>query len=175
MADFMSRFSPATRERLETYRAKYSHVISKAREVSDTVTETVEVAGTAFAFAWAEGRYGEDKTTFFADKDASGAPVAGTGVPASLLVGLAGHIVIFSGMDGGYAKHIRNISDGALAHYAVKAGLKLGQKMASDAAANPGHDDTPAMPSDPQTTATADEAAAHRKVMEILRSARKVA
>lgn len=168
MADFMSRFSPATRERLETYRQKYSHVIAKAREVSDTVTETIEVAGTAFGFAWAEGRYGEDKTTFFGDKDASGAPVAGTGVPASLLVGLAGHIVIFSGMDGGYAKHIRNISDGALAHYAVKAGLKLGQKMADDAAAagGPGCDDTEPMAPDAPTS---DEAAAHRRVMDIMR------
>lgn len=163
MAGFMERFSPHTAERMRS-------VLARAREVSETVTETVEVAGTAFAFAWAEGRYGESKTTFFADKNSDGTMVEGTGVPASLLVGLAAHVIIFSGMDAGYAKHIRNVGDGALAHYAVKAGTKLGQKMADQAAANPEGDPYTGPEISPeQNQATADEIRRHRQVMADLR------
>lgn len=181
MATFMERFSPETRTKFEGYKEKYRHVLAKAKEVGTTVTETIEVAGTAFAFAWAEGRYGADKTTFFADTNADGSIVEGTGVPASLLVGLAGHVIIFSGMDGGYAEHIRNISDGALAHYAVGAGLKLGQKMKEKADSNPAGDEYDGPPIDKSGRGggsaqhTADELAAHRRAMDELRKGQKAA
>jgi hypothetical protein len=115
-----------------------SHSLAKAREYADRMSnkmaklrehaeeaigngiQVTEVGGTAFAFGYANGRWGED------------GEVKVLGLPVDLGVGFAlTGIAMFGGL-GKYGEHGVNIGSGALAAYAYRSGYQLGADAGAD-------------------------------------------
>jgi hypothetical protein len=97
--------------------------VSKKRTetVAGNLFELGEVGGSAFAFGFANGKWGEDGEI----------KILGH-LPADLMVaGLLGGAGLFGGL-GKYREHGINIAAGALASFAVRSGLEFGRASASD-------------------------------------------
>jgi hypothetical protein len=110
------------------YAERMSNRMAKIREHAEEAVgngiQVTEVGGTAFAFGYANGRWGEDGEIKF------------LGVPVDLGVGFAlTGVAMFGGL-GKYGEHGVNIGSGALASYAYRAGHQLGADASSGDTAN---------------------------------------
>lgn len=106
------------REYAERMQGKMAKLREHAEEAIGNGIQVSEVGGAAFAFGYANGRWGED------------GELKVLGVPADLGVGFAlTGIAMFGGL-GKYAEHGVNLGSGALASYAYRSGLELGQAAA---------------------------------------------
>lgn len=112
------------RETVSSLKAKLSNARARAAKAREETTaavaqalQAVEVSGTAFGLAYARGRFGDEE-----------GELAVMGMPVGLLAGIGGHAVAFLGIAGEYSEHIHNISDGALAEYAVQQGQSIGMQ-----------------------------------------------
>ncbi len=88
------------------------------------LTQTAEVALGAVGVGVLSGRYGPLN-------------VQGVPVPIDLALGVAGHILGFTGLAGGLSNHIHNVSDGVLAAYLTKFGVGYGKALAEKAGVPP--------------------------------------
>ena len=116
-------FTSQSLAKAHEYAERMSTKMSKLREHAEVAVgngiQVTEVGGTAFAFGYANGRWGEDGEIKF------------LGVPADLGVGFAlTGIAMFGGL-GKYGEHGVNIGSGALAAYAYRAGFQLGNDASS--------------------------------------------
>jgi hypothetical protein len=119
---FTSQSLAKAREYAERMSSKMAKLREHAEEAIGNGIQVTEVGGTAFAFGYANGRWGED------------GEIKMLGVPVDLGVGFAlTGIAMFGGL-GKYAEHGVNIGSGALAAYGYRAGFQLGQDAATDSA-----------------------------------------
>jgi hypothetical protein len=117
---FTSQSLSKAREYAERMSTKMAKLREHAEEAIGNGIQVTEVGGTAFAFGYANGRWGED------------GEVKVLGVPVDLGVGFAlTGIAMFGGL-GKYGEHGVNIGSGALAAYAYRAGHQLGADAASE-------------------------------------------
>jgi hypothetical protein len=117
-------FTSQSLAKARDYAERMSNKMAKLREHAEEAIgngiQVTEVGGTAFAFGYANGRWGED------------GEIKVLGVPVDLGVGFAlTGVAMFGGL-GRYAEHGVNIGSGALAAYGYRSGFQLGQ----DASAN---------------------------------------
>ena len=111
---FTSQSLAKAREYAERMQGKMARLRDTAEEAIGNGILVTEVGGTAFAFGYANGRWGED------------GEIKVLGVPVDLGVGFAlTGIAMFGGL-GKYGEHGVNIGSGALAAYAYRAGHQLG-------------------------------------------------
>ena len=121
---FTSQSLAKAREYADRMQGKMARLREHAEEAIGNGIQVTEVGGTAFAFGYANGRWGED------------GEIKVLGVPVDLGVGFAlTGIAMFGGL-GKYGEHGVNIGAGALASYAYRAGHQLGAD-ASDASSAP--------------------------------------
>lgn len=117
---FTSQSLAKAREYAERMSTKMAKLREHAEEAIGNGIQVTEVGGTAFAFGYANGRWGED------------GELKVVGVPVDLGVGFAlTGIAMFGGL-GKYGEHGVNIGSGALAAYAYRAGHQLGADAASE-------------------------------------------
>jgi hypothetical protein len=115
---FTSQSIAKARDYAERMSNKMARLREHAEEAIGNGIQVTEVGGSAFAFGYANGRWGED------------GELKVLGVPADLGVGFAlTGIAMFGGL-GKYAEHGVNIGSGALAAYAYRAGHQLGESAA---------------------------------------------
>lgn len=109
--------------------AKAKTTMAKWREKNEEVIgrgmQLVEVSGTAFAFGFANSRWGENGELKIA------------GIPVDLGVAAVVHSMGFLGGLGEYAEHGHNVADGALASFAYRVGAQMGADSARDAKGPP--------------------------------------
>jgi len=122
---FTSQSLAKAREYAERMSTKMSKLREHAEEAVGNGIQVTEVGGTAFAFGYANGRWGEDGEIKF------------LGVPVDLGVGFAlTGIAMFGGL-GKYGEHGVNVGSGALAAYGYRAGFQLGSSAADEDTAKP--------------------------------------
>jgi len=90
-------------------------VREKAGEVVNNVVRTGEVSASAFAFGYAQQRFGREKMEV-------------GGLHLALLGGTAAHVLSFMGISDGAEPHLRAIGDGALATYFFTLGRDVAVK-----------------------------------------------
>jgi hypothetical protein len=111
---FTSQSLSKAREYADRMREKMSKIREHAEEAVGNGIQVTEVGGTAFAFGYANGRWGED------------GEIKVLGIPVDLGVGFAlTGIAMFGGL-GKYGEHGVNVGSGALAAYAYRSGYQLG-------------------------------------------------
>ena len=116
-------FTSQSLAKARDYADRMSNKMAKLREHAEEAIgngiQVTEVGGTAFAFGYANGRWGED------------GEIKMLGVPVDLGVGFAlTGVAMFGGL-GKYAEHGVNIGSGALAAYGYRSGFQLGLDAAS--------------------------------------------
>ena len=117
---FTTQSLAKAREYAERMQKRMATIRQTAEKAIGDGIEVTEVGGAAFAFGYANGRWGED------------GEVKVLGVPLDLGVGFAlTGIAMFGGL-GEYREHGVNIGSGALAAYGYRSGYQLG--AAADAA-----------------------------------------
>ena len=122
---FTSQSLAKAREYADRMSTKMAKLREHAEEAVGNGIQVTEVGGTAFAFGYANGRWGDDGEIKF------------LGVPVDLGVGFAlTGIAMFGGL-GKYGEHGVNVGSGALAAYAYRVGAQLGSDAASTDAARP--------------------------------------
>ncbi len=115
------------------------------------VEQTLESVATAAVYGYAEGYYGENEMSFFADKNEDGSlkldqqgEAINKGVPASLLIGGGLKLVQLFGGDymgkagdprkqGAIQQHVGNVADSLLGIYAYKLAAGKGAKAKEEA------------------------------------------
>jgi hypothetical protein len=111
---FTSQSLSKAREYADRMREKMSKIREHAEEAVGNGIQVTEVGGTAFAFGYANGRWGED------------GEIKVLGIPVDLGVGFAlTGVAMFGGL-GKYGEHGVNVGSGALAAYAYRSGYQLG-------------------------------------------------
>jgi hypothetical protein len=121
---FTSQSLAKAREYAERMQGKMAKLREHAEEAIGNGIQVTEVGGAAFAFGYANGRWGEN------------GEIKALGVPVDLGVGFAlTGIAMFGGL-GKYAEHGVNVGSGALAAYGYRSGFQLGQDAASNTAPN---------------------------------------
>src|ERR1700689_4440354 len=117
---FTSQSLSKAREYAERMQKRMATIRETAEKAVGDGIEVPEVGGAAFAFGYANGRWGED------------GEMKMLGVPVDLGVGFAlTGVAMFGGL-GKYGEHGVNIGSGALAAYAYRSGYQLGQSAAND-------------------------------------------
>jgi len=108
---------------VERLKSRLKNRSEEMKQNEEQLLTTATTTGTAFAIGYVDGRYQERAEVF--------------GIPASVLVGLAGHVAGFAGFGPSTVMH--SVGDGGLAAYAVTLGAGLGQKarLESDAGGTP--------------------------------------
>ena len=114
------------REYVERAKEKMAKVREHAEEAIGQGIQVAEVSGTAFAFGYANARWGGDK-----------GQVEVFGLPADLGTAVALHGVAFMGGLGRYSEHGHNVGTGALASYAYRMGTHFGAEAARHAPTRP--------------------------------------
>ena len=107
--------------------AKKAHALqTRARNATakfeskvETVVETLEATGGAYAMGVLQGRFPDKREIM--------------GIPIELAIGAGLHVAGFAGLAGRSSSHLHAFGTGALAAYAVRAGQVLGQKMSTGA------------------------------------------
>jgi hypothetical protein len=108
-------------EHLERAQARMAKVREHAEASVGQAIQTTEVGGTAFAFGYANARWGEN------------GELKVLGLPVDLGVGFALTGLSLMGGLGKYAEHGNNIGSGAIAAFAYRSGMQMGAQ-AADAA-----------------------------------------
>ncbi len=108
-------------ERAQTTLEKFK---DKAEGAMATGLKIAEVGGTASAFGYVNGRWGEN------------GELAVVGMPVDLGTAVAMHTVAFLGGFGKYAEHGHNIGTGALAACGYRTAAAAGAKAAAEAKAH---------------------------------------
>ena len=117
---FTTQSLSKAREYAERMQKRMATIRQTAEKAIGDGIEVTEVGGAAFAFGYANGRWGED------------GEVKLLGVPLDLGVGFAlTGIAMFGGL-GDYREHGVNIGSGALAAYAYRSGFQLGADAGAD-------------------------------------------
>lgn len=117
---FTSQSLSKAREYAERMQKRMSTIRQTAEKAIGDGIEVTEVGGAAFAFGYANGRWGDD------------GEVKLLGVPLDLGVGFAlTGIAMFGGL-GEYREHGVNIGSGALAAYGYRSGFQLGAAAGQD-------------------------------------------
>ena len=106
------------KEALSRAKNSMSKVREKAEEAIGQGIEVTEVGGAAFAFGYANARWGED------------GEVKAFGIPVDLGAGIALTGLAMFGGFGKYGEHGVNVGAGAIASYAYRAGHQLGSDAA---------------------------------------------
>ena len=120
------------RNQIERFKSATKNARAKAGELTETVLNTGETVGTAFAFGYYEGSVTDPKQFEL------------FGVAAPLLAGLGAHVFALVGVGRGMEDHLRAIGNGALAAHLNGIGRQMGKKHPIAAKAVSG-DDTPAL------------------------------
>jgi hypothetical protein len=122
---FTSQSLAKAREYAERMQGKMARLREHAEDAIGNGIQVTEVGGTAFAFGYANGRWGED------------GEIKVLGVPVDLGVGFAlTGIAMFGGL-GKYGEHGVNIGSGALAAYAYRSGYQLGNDASDTTTQHP--------------------------------------
>lgn len=114
MAVFTTTSLARMKEYVERARDKMASLREKTEGIIDTGIAAAEVSGTAFAFGYANARWGEN-----------GELKVG-GLPVDLGAAVALHGIAFMGGLGKHAEHGHNVGTGALASYTYRLGTQLG-------------------------------------------------
>jgi len=112
------------KEALSRAKNSMSKVREKAEEAIGQGIEVTEVGGAAFAFGYANARWGED------------GEVKAFGIPVDLGAGIALTGLAMFGGFGKYGEHGVNVGAGAIAAYSYRTGYQLGAAAANDATAS---------------------------------------
>ena len=117
---FTSQSLSKAREYAERMQKRMATIRETAEKAVGDGIEVTEVGGAAFAFGYANGRWGQD------------GEMKMLGIPVDLGVGFAlTGIAMFGGL-GEYREHGVNIGSGALAAYGYRSGFQLGADAASN-------------------------------------------
>jgi len=117
---FTSQSLSKAREYADRMQKRMASIRQTAEKAVGDGIEVTEVGGAAFAFGYANGRWGED------------GEMKMLGIPVDLGVGFAlTGIAMFGGL-GEYREHGVNIGSGALAAYGYRSGFQLGADAASN-------------------------------------------
>jgi hypothetical protein len=100
---------------------------AKAGEVTEQILSIGEVAGTAFAFGYFDGKTVPGSKVFN--------PL---GIPAPLLGGVLAHAAALLGVGRGMESHLKNIGNGALSAHLFHIGQEAGTKARTAAPATKG-------------------------------------
>jgi hypothetical protein len=114
------------REYVERAKEKMARIREHAEEAIGQGIQVAEVSGTAFAFGYANARWGGEK-----------GQVEVLGLPADLGAAVALHGVAFMGGLGRYSEHGHNVGTGALASYAYRMGTHFGAEASRHGPARP--------------------------------------
>ena len=118
---FNSQSLAKTQEYLERMQTRMAKVRQHAETSMGQAIQSAEVTGTAFAFSYANQRWGGEA-----------GEIKVLGLPIDLGIGFALTGLALMGGLGKYTEHGVNIGSGALASYAVRSGAQLGLQAASD-------------------------------------------
>jgi hypothetical protein len=118
MAAFQMSLAEA-KQRYERARSTMAKVKEKTEEAIGQGIQVAEVAGSSFAFGWANAKFGgpAGEMQLF-------------GIPLDLACGIGLTGVAMMGGFGKYGEHAVNMGAGAFASYATRAGYEMGSKGA---------------------------------------------
>jgi hypothetical protein len=105
-------------DHLERMQGRMAKVREHAEASVGLAIQATEVGGTAFAFGYANGRWGED------------GELKVLGLPVDLGVGFALTGLSLLGGLGKYAEHGNNVGSGAIAAFAYRSGMQMGAQAA---------------------------------------------
>ncbi len=100
-----------------------ARIKDKAESTMAVTLHAVENGGVAFAFGYANVRYGKPDSGGI-----NAVLIPGTKIPVDLTVGLAGHAAALFGVFGKQADHAHAIANGALGVYLGRLGGEMGVK-----------------------------------------------
>lgn len=112
---YMEESKTALARKLASARGAIENMREKAEEVAAETLSTVTTVGTAFGFAYARGRWGDDKDELRV-----------LDVPLELVVGAVAKGVGFFGGLGKYSSLAQGVGNGALCAYVTILGFDLG-------------------------------------------------
>lgn len=114
--------------KIQSMKDRMAKVRETASEAISTVTTTAVAGGTAFGLEYMRARYGK------LDQETDQIVYGFAGLPASLLVGVAGHVGGFLGLGGKTsAKLLHDLGHGGVAAYGSSMGYQMGLKAFNDA------------------------------------------
>lgn len=99
------------KQKAESLAGRVKKVAEKGEKTVETVTGTLVVSGTSFAFGVLQGRTGG---------------VEVVGVPIELLTGVGLHVAGFMGLGGRRSDMLHHVGNGAMATYAATMGRSVG-------------------------------------------------
>jgi len=104
------------KKQIESLKQSSKRARAKAGEMTESLLTTGEVAGTAFAIGFWEGRIDNAKQFEIFS------------VPVPLAMGVGAHVFALLGVGRGMEGHLRSIGNGALAAHLNGIGRRLGQE-----------------------------------------------